>query len=68
MKPLLNIENDVALLLTASIDIKGMPRATPSVPEQREEDYFNSLQYYVTNHPKVRRILFVKILDSLFKD
>ncbi|MGF1480916.1 MAG: hypothetical protein ACFB4I_15760 [Cyanophyceae cyanobacterium] len=56
----LNIETDLALLLTASIDIKGMPRATPTVPEQRQEDYFNALSYYVNNHPQVRKIIFVE--------
>lgn len=60
MKPVLNLEKDVALLLTASIDIKGMPRATPLDPKEREADYFNTLKYYMTHHPKVRKIVFVE--------
>lgn len=55
-----NIEQDLALLLTASIDIKGMPKAYPSLPEQREKDYYNSLKYYVENHPPIRKIVFVE--------
>jgi hypothetical protein len=58
-KPI-KLENDLALILTASIDIKGMPRATPTVPEQRQEDYFKSLSYYVNNHPIVRKIIFIE--------
>jgi hypothetical protein len=56
----MKIEQDFALLLTATIDIKGMPKAYPTVPEQRQEDYFNSLKYYVNNHPQVRKIIFVE--------
>ena len=56
----LNLEQDLALLLTATIDIKGMPRATPTVPEQRQEDYIKSLKYYLNNHPQIRKIVFVE--------
>lgn len=56
----LNIEQDLALLLTATIDIKGMPKAYPTVPEQRQEDYYNSLKYYITHHPRIRKIVFVE--------
>ena len=54
------IINSFALLLTATIDIKGMPRATPTVPEQRQEDYLKSLKYYVCNHPQINKIVFVE--------
>jgi hypothetical protein len=54
------INNNLALILTASIDIKGMPKATPTIPEQRQEDYFNSLKYYVDNHPLIRKIIFIE--------
>lgn len=50
----------LALLLTASIDIKGMPKATPTVAEQRQEDYVKALRYYINNHPQVRKIVFVE--------
>lgn len=56
----LNIEKHLALILTASIDIKGMPRATPTVPEQRQEDYYKSLKYYTDNHPSVKKIIFIE--------
>lgn len=55
-----NIEQDFALFLTATIDIKGMPKAYPTVPEMRQEDYFNSLKYYIHYHPQVRKIIFVE--------
>ena len=55
-----NLEEDLALVLTATIDIKGMPKAYPTVPEQRQEDYFNSLKYYVKNHPRLQKIIFIE--------
>ncbi|GBF81723.1 hypothetical protein [Aphanothece sacrum] len=58
-KPFL-IAQDFALFLTASVDVKGMPKAYPTVAEQREQDYYNSLTYYIQNHPKVRKIIFVE--------
>ena len=62
-KPLLqplNIEKDFALLMTATIDIQGMPKAYPTVPEQRQQDYINSLSYYIHFHPRIRKIIFVE--------
>ncbi|MTJ14661.1 hypothetical protein FJR11_19190 [Anabaena sp. UHCC 0187] len=56
----LNIKQDFALVLTASIDIKGMPKAYPTVAEQRQEDYYNSLKYYVNNHPQIQKIIFIE--------
>jgi hypothetical protein len=56
----LSLERDLVLLLTATIDIKGMPKAYPTVPEQRQRDYGNSLRYYLDNHPRVQKILFVE--------
>ena len=56
----MDIEKDLALLLTATIDIKGMPKAYPTVAEQRLEDYYNSLRYYVTNQPRIQKIVFVE--------
>jgi hypothetical protein len=56
----LNIERDVVLLMTATIDIKGMPNAYPTVAEQRQEDYYRSLRYYVTHHPRLKKIVFVE--------
>jgi hypothetical protein len=56
----LNIEQDFALVLTASIDIKGMPKAYPTVAEQRQEDYYNSVKYYVNNQPRIQKIIFIE--------
>jgi hypothetical protein len=55
-----NLEEDLALVLTATIDIKGMPKAYPTVPEQRQEDYCRALQYYVQNHSRIRKIIFIE--------
>ena len=56
----LNIEQELVLLLTATINVKGMPNAYPTVPEQRQEDYYNSLKYYINFHPRIKKILFVE--------
>jgi hypothetical protein len=58
-KPL-NLEEDFALLMTATINVKGMPKAYPNTPEERQEIYFNSLKYYINNHPRIRKIIFVE--------
>jgi hypothetical protein len=55
-----DFKEDLALILTASIDIQGMPRATPTVPEQRQEDYFKALQYYLENHPSISKLIFIE--------
>jgi hypothetical protein len=56
-----NIEQDVALVMTASIDPKGMPaaRSLPD-PKVREEDYVNALDYYLVNHPRFTKIVFAE--------
>ncbi|MGD1700237.1 hypothetical protein [Dapis sp. BLCC M229] len=59
-KSQLNIEYDLALVLTATIDIKGMPKAYPTVAEQRQNDYYNSIQYYVNHQPQIRKIIFIE--------
>ncbi len=56
----MEIKENLALFLTATIDIKGMPKAYPTAAEQRQEDYYNSLKYYVNNHPKIKKIVFVE--------
>jgi hypothetical protein len=53
----LNLEQELVLLLTATINIKGMPKAYPTVPEQRQEDYYNSLKYYINFHPRIKKVL-----------
>ena len=54
------INQDFALVLTATIDIKGMPKAYPTVAEQRQEDYYNSVSYYVNNQPQIQKIIFIE--------
>lgn len=56
----MKIHDDLALLLTATIDIKGMPKAYPTAAEQRQEDYHNTLKYYVNNYPRIQKIVFVE--------
>ena len=55
-----NFMNNIVLLLSATIDIKGMPKAYPADPETRQEDYFHTLKYYINHHPKIQKILFVE--------
>lgn len=54
------VSEDFALLLTATIDIQGMPKAYPTKAQQREQDYYNSLSYYISNHPQITKIVFVE--------
>jgi hypothetical protein len=56
----IRIEDDFALLLTASVDPKGMPGVTRPDPRAREKDYADALRYYVAQHPRVKRIVFVE--------
>ncbi|HZZ44758.1 MAG TPA: hypothetical protein VFE58_17610 [Tepidisphaeraceae bacterium] len=57
----MNVETDVVLMMTASVDPKGMPAAaTVADPHRREADYLGALRYYLTNHPLVRRIVFAE--------
>ena len=54
------IETEFALLLTASVNPKGMPEITQPDPLERENTYANCLGYYVINHPRVRQIVFAE--------
>ena len=57
----MDIENELTLVMTASIDPNGMPLAASVVePVKREQDYANSLSYYLKEHPRVRRIVFAE--------
>jgi hypothetical protein len=60
MKRSIRIEDGFALLLTASIDPKGMPGVTRPDPRARERDYADALSYYITRHPRVRKVVFVE--------
>jgi hypothetical protein len=68
----MDIENDVTLLMTATIDPKGMPSAaTMPDPDQRQSDYAKALSYYLHDHTAIRRIVFAENsgwpLDNLKK-
>jgi hypothetical protein len=52
--------NDLALMLTASIDIKGMPEVARPQPQQRQDDYAIALSYWLSHQPMLRRIIFVE--------
>ena len=56
----LPIETDFALLLTASVDPKGMPGITQADPLEREATYADCLRFYLRNDPRVRRIIFAE--------
>jgi hypothetical protein len=56
----ISIEQDFTLLLTASVNPNGMPGVTRPDPRARETDYADALRYYVMQHPRVKRIVFVE--------
>ena len=56
----MDIENDLTLVLTASVDPKGMPSAAIAEPLRREVEYIDCLKYILSNHPRVRRIVFIE--------
>ena len=54
----LDIERDVTLILTAAVRVNpGVPGVTAPDPAAREEEYAESLRYYLQEHPRVRRIV-----------
>lgn len=56
----MQIEKDFTLLLTASVDPKGMAGLTQADPCERETTYADCLRFYIRNHPRVRRIVFAE--------
>lgn len=60
MAGFLNIQTDVTLVMTSTIDVNGMPSSSRPDPLQREQDYLGTLTYYVNRHPDVRRIVFIE--------
>jgi hypothetical protein len=56
----IRIEQDFALLMTASVDPKGMPGVSRPDPHVREADYAACLKYYVTQHPRIQKIVFAE--------
>jgi hypothetical protein len=58
--PSLDIEHNLVLALTASVDVRGMPGVTRPDPQVREEDYLACLRYYINNHPRIRKLVFIE--------
>jgi hypothetical protein len=56
----MNIEDEFALLLTASVDPKGMPGVSQPDPFERELTYMDRLKFYLEHHPRVRKIIFAE--------
>jgi len=56
----MQITNRFVLMLTASVDPKGMAGVSRPSPNEREEDYRACLRYYVRNHPHIKNIVFVE--------
>jgi hypothetical protein len=57
----MRIESELTLVMTASVDPKGMPAAATLLdPLKRENDYLQALTYYLTHHPRIQRIVFAE--------
>jgi hypothetical protein len=56
----MKVETEFALLLTASVDPKGMPGVTQPNPIDREDTYADCLTYYLESHPRVQQIVFAE--------
>jgi len=56
----MQIEKEFTLLLTASVDPKGMDGITQADPRERETTYADCLRFYLRNHPSVRKIIFAE--------
>jgi len=56
----MRIESDLALVLTASIDINAMPGVTRADPQQREDDYILTLAHYLSHEPRICKIIFLE--------
>ena len=56
----MRIENEFALLLTASVDPRGMAGITQADPRERETTYADCLRFYLRSHPDVRKIIFTE--------
>ncbi|MDJ0582629.1 hypothetical protein [Crocosphaera sp.] len=56
----LDIENNFALILTATICVDNLPRVYPAEKSVREQQYLNTLNYYLHNHPRLKKIIFIE--------
>lgn len=61
MRHSLFLEEEVALLLTATIAVNpGVPGVSASDPKEREESYAVTLRYFLRHHPRLRRLVFAE--------
>jgi hypothetical protein len=56
----LDIEKDFALVFTATIFVDNIARVYISDKNIREEQYLTSLNYYLSNHPRIKRMIFIE--------
>jgi hypothetical protein len=56
----IDVERDLVLMLTATVQVNGMSDVSRPDPRDRERDYADALRYYLTRHPRFRRIAFVE--------
>ncbi len=64
---LLDIDNHFALILTATICVDNLPRVYPADKSVREQQYLDTLNYYLHNHPRVKKIIFIENSGSSLK-
>jgi hypothetical protein len=56
----LDIDNNFALVLTATICVDNLVRVYPAEKEVREQQYLTTLNYYLHNHPRIQKIIFIE--------
>ncbi|MGB5595650.1 MAG: hypothetical protein WBM62_16670 [Crocosphaera sp.] len=56
----LDIENNFALILTATICVDNIPRVYPADKKVREQQYIETLTYYLHHHPRLKKIIFIE--------
>ena len=64
---LLDIEKNFALILTATICVDNLPRVYPADNSVREQQYLNTLNYYLHNHPRLKKFIFIENSGSSLK-
>lgn len=56
----LDIENNFALVFTATITVDSVQKVYISEKTIREEQYYSSLNYYLRNHPRIKKMIFIE--------
>jgi hypothetical protein len=61
MSERLSIETDFTLLLTATVQVNAsLAGLTSTDPISRQQEYAGTLRYYLTEHPRIRRLVFAE--------